>query len=158
MPTAVALQSSALLLRVASLSLPAGPNGDVAPGATLVQHAVENNEAASNRLRRHASHILEDAVFLEVADLFLYAFIKQVDLRIVLNTTETLAISCVGEYLEGLVPSTAGLPVASSPASKWTVVLTRADFRATLNIAEMNHYLPCWASASVPTWEEKERV
>ena len=36
-----------------------------APGATLVQHAVENNEAASNRLRRHASHILEDAVFLE---------------------------------------------------------------------------------------------
>ena len=113
----------------------------------------------ASRLRRHADRISQDAVFLEVLDLALCAWMHRVQLQLYLNLEPEVQMCGVAEFLRSLLPEGMQLPSQHDTSDvKWAVVLTRADAAAAKTPAELNHFLPAWPAGSVTAAEEQERI
>lgn len=101
----------------------------------------------------------QDGHYLEVGDLLLYALAHGVDLHIFLNTGNpdvgTISLEeCVTRFVPDLQLSDLSTTGFSSESSKkagrrWTVVLTRADFRPTESVQEFNHWFPAFPAEDV---------
>ena len=112
-------------------------------------------------MQYHATQISMDGIFLEVLDIMLYAWMQDVDLKLLMNTRECLQLSSAADYLQGILPAgntDLELRLPLEYAASWTIVITAADFEPTAVPSNMNHFLPCWPSGTVAAAEEKARV
>ena len=80
------------------------------------------------------------------------------DLRLILNTPDQLKVLSASGYAAGMLPAGVCIPRPSECKAEWAVVLTRADYEPTPELAHMNHFLPSWPAGSVTAWEEMEHI
>ena len=93
---------------------------------------------------KHAGRLATDGHYLEQVDLMLFCVVNQVELVFIANTKDRLHPISAAEYLHGLCPQLPPLPEPARAPPPWRVILARADYRATNDPTELNHWLPAW--------------